>query len=1145
MKPPLAFRALHVRRMPGFPAGGPELDELSPGINLVHGPNASGKTTTAQALQALLWPRTGPAAARVEGRFQLGVESWRVDVESRRPSWQRNGQDAPAPPLPPADDRDRYLLALHDLLRADDRGLAERIRVESAGGYDVPAAGRDLGFRSGGRPRALVDAVAAARASLREAREREAALRDDVAELARLAQRRRECVRVADRLPALRRALELARATAGLALARGALDAFPAAMARLAGDELERLEEWATMVSACDGALAEAAAAEAAALTALEQVGLGEAGVEAGVLAGMEARLEEIRQADADRARAAEALAEARGRRERAAAAAGLAPDRPAGPDLAVPDAARLDRLLDRAGRLRAERAALEERLRALGGDAGTSSAREPADEAIRLLRRWLRAGSGDPAGERRARTLLLVAVLALGGVGILALALGAYLTTPVAQGVGAALLVLASVLLVLRPGRATDERASLQAAVSRTGRAPDRWTEDAVERTLDALEQEAAEARAAAARRAEAERLACELERLVEEEAGFAAERADVARALGLDPPPDDLPLHLLGARLLDLEEARSAEAAAEALLGEVEARREAAIAAADAAARPYGYALTDAHAASAALKDLRDRRERHQAATTALASARTDGDRAARDRDGALARRTALFDALGLEPDGDVVLRGWLDRLPDYRRARSELELAERVHAEAQAAAAAVGVPTGMDPADVPLAELEAALAETEAAATEERALAERIAGIEARLNAARQKHDVEEALARVATAEADLIDRRDADIEAEVGAILVDWLAEAAADHGRPAVFHRARELFGRITRGRYRLDMEEGDGAGFRAYDTTTHRGHALDELSSGTRLQLLLAVRVAFVETQETGAALPLLLDEVLANCDDERAAAIIDAALAIARDGRQVFYFTAQADEMAKWLVRLKGQDEVDWCVRAILDRGSGEQLVIEWPEPARSEVLPPDGRDHAAYGRALGVPPFDPWADGVGGLHLWYLVDDVDALHQLLLMGVSRWGQLDYLTTVGGEDALPGGMRPILERARHAAVVAERFRQLWRQGRGRPVDRAALAESGAISDTFFDRVAELCEELGGAGEALLEALADGRIPRFRAAQADQLRAFLQQHGYVTDDEPLAPDSIRLRLTAECRDGVDADALVERLVRGP
>jgi energy-coupling factor transporter ATP-binding protein EcfA2 len=1219
VKRALAFRELVVRRMPGFPGGGPRLEELSPGINLVHGPNASGKTTAAAALQGLLWPRGAPESAGLEGRFDLGGEAWRVDVESRLPSWQRDGHDSAPPPLPPADDRDRYLLSLHGLLHAHDRDLAERIRVESAGGYDVRAAADALGFGASGRPRNLLDALTAAHDQLEAAREREAELRAEAARLERMREERQGVETAARRLEPLRCALALARAADRVAGAERALAAFPEALARLRGDELDRLDEWGRAREAADRAVATAEADVARTSAELEAAGLGEDGVPGSLLAETEARLDAIRRLDGDIARVRDARADARGRRQRAGAALGMDPGREEVGGIEAGHADRLDRFLRRAESLRARRAAIEERIRILtaaaadaeprgdgaagnpaqGEDAAQGSpaggaddaaqaspaARaEAASQAVRVLRGWLRIGARDQDAERRVRALLAGAIGILGAAGLAAVVAGpALLASAAVTTTGILLLVAALALMLLRPAPEADGRAALERQAQRLGHSLPRWTADAVERLLDHLEDRLAAERVAAERRTEAERLAAELADLAPAEAALDQERATLAAELGIDPAPEDLTLHALATRLADLETARSDEAAADELLGEVGARRAAAIAEAAAALGPYGYEPADADAIAGALTDLRDRRERHQAASSAHTAARKAGERAAAERDDLAARRAALFAGLDLEVTQEPELRAWCDQLEAFRDARSELELARR---ERSAANADLGDDRPFDlsfdlppdlslglsldsspdlpsdpppdlspdlPAGLSVADLEGAVRDAEAAAASEQELATAMAAIEARLADARRKHDVEEALAGVAAARAELADRRSEDVAAEVGAALVDWLGEQDRDRNRPAVFHRARDLFGLITRGRYRLDMTDGDRVAFRAFDNTSHRGHALDELSSGTRLQLLLAVRVAFVESQESGAALPLLLDEVLANCDDDRAAAIIDAALALARDGRQIFYFTAQADELVKWKSRLEAQDDtgegrVDWCVRGIMDDVAGERdVAIEWPSAARPEVPAPHGMAHAAYGRALRVPPFDPWAEGVGGLHLWYLVDDVDALHQLLCLGVSRWGQLEYLASAAQDSALPGGMREVVDEARRAAALCDRFRQLWRQGRGRPVDRLALAESGAITDTFMEPVAALCEEVKGRAGALIEALGERRVPRFQAAKTEELRGYLHAAGYLTDEEPLSPDEIRVRLLADAG-GAEAgavDALIARLVGRP
>lgn len=134
--------------------------------------------------------------------------------------------------------------------------------------------------------------------------------------------------------------------------------------------------------------------------------------------------------------------------------------------------------------------------------------------------------------------------------------------------------------------------------------------------------------------------------------------------------------------------------------------------------------------------------------------------------------------------------------------------------------------------------------------------------------------------------------------------VGHALAEHVREATTDASRPAVFEQARDVLARISRGRYRLDLDDGNET-FRAYDTVKERGFALDELSSATRLQVLLAVRIAFVERHEQGTMLPILLDETLANTDDGKAEVIINSMLELAREGRQLFYFTAQGDEVA------------------------------------------------------------------------------------------------------------------------------------------------------------------------------------------------------------------------------------------------
>ena len=59
--PALFFTSIDIRRMPGFPEGDLEVDELCPGVNIIYGPNASGKTTLGKAIHRLLRPVQSPS----------------------------------------------------------------------------------------------------------------------------------------------------------------------------------------------------------------------------------------------------------------------------------------------------------------------------------------------------------------------------------------------------------------------------------------------------------------------------------------------------------------------------------------------------------------------------------------------------------------------------------------------------------------------------------------------------------------------------------------------------------------------------------------------------------------------------------------------------------------------------------------------------------------------------------------------------------------------------------------------------------------------------------------------------------------------------------------------------------------------------
>jgi len=79
--------------MPGFETGGLDLPELGDGLNLIIGPNASGKTTTCLAIRGLLWPETltGVSPVSLEGKWVEDGDVLQLQIEGTERTCERDG----------------------------------------------------------------------------------------------------------------------------------------------------------------------------------------------------------------------------------------------------------------------------------------------------------------------------------------------------------------------------------------------------------------------------------------------------------------------------------------------------------------------------------------------------------------------------------------------------------------------------------------------------------------------------------------------------------------------------------------------------------------------------------------------------------------------------------------------------------------------------------------------------------------------------------------------------------------------------------------------------------------------------------------------------------------------------------------------
>ena len=98
--------------------------------------------------------------------------------------------------------------------------------------------------------------------------------------------------------------------------------------------------------------------------------------------------------------------------------------------------------------------------------------------------------------------------------------------------------------------------------------------------------------------------------------------------------------------------------------------------------------------------------------------------------------------------------------------------------------------------------------------------------------------------------------------------------------------------------------------------------------------------------------------------------------------------------------------------------------------------------------------------------------------------------------------------------------------TILSHYLELYRQGRPWAIDRSVLEASGAVSINFIDAVSEKLEEVDYDPEQLLAALGRAEVYRFSGRKVDQLREFLVDEGFISEEKILSPKEIWVLLAA-------------------
>ncbi len=1164
----MKLRRLRIQRMPGID----QTFEIRLGVqgqnlSIVVGPNESGKSSICRAIAALLWPGIPVSDDfAAQSVWEEGGRQLFASREGRGTTrWQQEGQEVEGPALPPDHLAQAYRLGLQALVKAradeTDESLAEEIRRRIAGGYDVEATAKRL-FSLGVR-HAHKEVIA-----MREAATR---LDDERAQQARLAEReralasKRDEFQRADEARARRSLLgevqRLGTARRHLEAVRHAFEEFPQGMEGLVGDEPERLSIARKEEVQAERELAESDAQiaqlrELIATCAVPEVCFSsEQHTEWSARAQAAVRLvDQLREAERSKDKAEAALRvaeESLGRKhpddDSAEAAALASSTENAGASLRMPSVAMVEQIGELLGEieaLTATRQALERLLELL--ETGTQADDHALSEAIGALEDWLSV----PWGAGRLRILL-------GALSLVMVASGGYLGATMHGAwyllAGLGIVGLFGFMQLIYGERATISRVACRQRFEDSGLpVPSAWSPFVVKKCLHELRTRFAEVEGAAearrrAREMEAERAAL-AEQLREKSALLRSLCQDAGLGFGERPLRAALLVQRLAAWQRAHEEFEAARAGHARLVAEQQEAMETlgAFLAAHgkerpsdplAAQRAIAELLGSIHQAQSARDQISVREQARALQSISLARARE--------------RCRKTFEAAGLKDGQDGELARRLGELAAYREAVGELRKAESAvaHREQELSAHAGRLSSAPEQLVSELlalspAELDAECAQVEAIAARRDDLLREIEAIEQQVRQAREGHALADAQVTWNEAAEELAARRDELLFCSAGEFLLERVRERHDRENEPAVLAEARRLFELFTQGRYGLSVgRDTSRSEFRAVDRDSGRTLLIEQLSDGTRAQLLLAVRVAFIVRAETGIHVPLMLDESLTAMDPVRSRAIIEG-LVRASDAqdRQLLYFTCEPGEISRWNELLV---ELGHPPAELLDLAEIRALAAAAPSTmayslARPTVVPPPGDLSAEeYAQLIRVPRWDPRIHP-GGVPLYYLLsEDLATLQALLSCGVLTAGRYRALRASGGLDELISA--EACASIDRELLLVEAFLEAYQQGRGRPVDRGVLERSGAVSNKFIGPVAELMRHSGGDAVEIIAALRARKVPRFLESKILQLEDELAKAGYLDVRTRLDFDEVQQRVVSFVRAHVLPKPPVEEL----
>ncbi|MDK2842743.1 MAG: hypothetical protein PWQ17_2249 [Anaerophaga sp.] len=1142
-KLPYIIKRLDIRKMPGFPGGLRPFDDLSSDINIVSGPNASGKSSTARLIQQLIWHKH-TIGLEANASILLDNQEWDIKIDHGKIQVLHEGREESITGLPAAEGSHRYFLALQDMVAEEDQNAAETIARESIGGYNLDLAKEELGYSDAiftkniGEFKALDKAIQKYHATLSN-QER---IKREENSLDKLYKEKEEAELDRQRSSFFKTLAEFLNARNAYNQINTKLEQFYPSMDKLTGNEPEQIEKLEQQIRHSKNIIEQSNADIEEKTRKLGQLTIPKSGVASAVIEELENRTENIKELTRtinDNEEKIETL-KIQSQEALKNIDVNINPSEWEGLDLN--DVGQLDRFLQRAHNLLGRKAFLNNQMELLTQELTNlgelESDGEKISSGINILNNWL---TGQQAGKETPNWLVPLLIV-LGAVTAIATFFFGW------PGLSGIILMAGAWIFSNLKTTKQDTLQIREQDYRKTGlKQPGQWHPNDVVELLNDLVKDLQKAH----HRDDIIRKQKDIEKQLrdtnselkqlEETRNQLIEKIKTAPHIPEISENDYTSLVWFIENLKKWQKSHLELLSLQTKTRHLKSELQTELAKCNQIFSETGSSsANDISQIKATLSELKRQENDRCELVRQIQQSEKEIDNQDKLLKEARQELSEIYSRLDIDEGKKGIIRQMIEQLKNYKSLKDNLIGAKAGYQEKERLLK--NHPLYSDYKQ----ETEHLTAEEALDKSEEYArhagnwetIIEQIKEIENAVRQIKNGHELEDVLTRKENALTELEDVYHNNISGFTGHLIVEELKAQTRDQNRPQVFRAAGELFNRITAGRYELRLDNKEQAVFTAYDTVLKLEQPLSQLSTGTRVQLLLAVRLAFIEKQEETIKLPLLADELLANSDDERASAIIQALIEISREGRQIFYFTAQDDEVKKWFSFLKSENDIHFTHVALTgDSGisysdnisqiSPEDIKFSYSAPR------PEEKNHAKYGEALAVSPFSLLTDDITSLHLWYLIDDVNLLYRCLQKGIRQWGQLQSFVQNNGR--ISGLDDDTWQIICNKAELLERFKELYTIGRPKPVGRDVLMQSGLISDTFIDAVTEKAVELNGNPEQLLLALKNGEVPRFYKTKTEELADYFTANNYIDENEPMPMDDILLKLQAFISEsGIDA-----------